>query len=421
MKLLNHTLSYFAAILFVVITGWAALFYYNLLDEIYDSLDDGLENYKLLIMRHAAADSTILHKSSFGEDNYAIKPVAAPQALVFTDVYRDTAMFMENEQDFEPVRMLQTVFRQNGRYYELRVVNSMVETDDLVEDLLYSILWLYLGLLASILIINNLLLKKIWRPFYLLLHQLKGFRLEDQGAVRFEETKVEEFRELNDAVAKLLRNNIDTYISQKQFIENASHELQTPLAISLNKLELLIEQNKLTDEQLQLLASVVNNLERMSRLNKSLLLLSKIENRQFEDQEEVDLNSLAKTLLEDFADQAAYKGVAVSLKEDGRCRVRMNPDLAGILLTNLIKNAIVHNYQGGFVQITLQPLQLTVENSSKSGALDERRMFARFQREHQNANSTGLGLPIAKAITARYGFRLKYSYQGNHVLAVHFQ
>src|SRR5690606_33445281 len=111
MKLLNHTISYLAAILFVVITGWAALLYYNLLDEIYDSLDDGLGNYKMLIIQRLEQDNTLLERRGFGEYNYAIKPVDRPQALTQTDVYADTLMFMENEQEFEPVRMLRTTFR----------------------------------------------------------------------------------------------------------------------------------------------------------------------------------------------------------------------------------------------------------------------------------------------------------------------
>ncbi|HEY4651881.1 MAG TPA: HAMP domain-containing sensor histidine kinase [Pontibacter sp.] len=421
MKLLNHTTSYLAAILFVVITGWAALLYYNLLDEIYDSLDDGLANYKLLIMQRAAQDSTILQRSEFGEFNYAIKPVHGPEALSHTDVYTDTLMYMEYEQDLEPVRMLKTVFRQQDRFYELRVINTMVETDDLIADLLYSILWLYLGLIAIILVLNNFLLKKTWQPFYRLVEQLRSFRLERQEPIRYEKTTVEEFKALNQAVGKLIQNSTDTYLSQKQFIENASHELQTPLAISLNKLELLVEENNLTEEQLRLLSGAIQNLERMARLNKSLLLLSKIENKQFQAEEEVSINKLAATLLDDFADQAAYKQLQIELKEEGECLVRMNPDLATVLLTNLIKNAIVHNHEQGQVQVTIAQGQLTVANTGKNGALDERKMFSRFQGESQHKGSTGLGLPIAQAIATLYSFKIRYNYSGLHQLIVQFR
>ncbi|MEJ8804502.1 sensor histidine kinase [Pontibacter sp. H249] len=421
MKLLNHTISYLAAILFVVVTGWAALLYYNLLDEIYDSLDDGLENYKILIMERVEQDSTVLQRHSFGEFNYAIKPVSGAKVFSHTDVYTDTLMFMENEQDMEPVRMLKTVFEHNGSYYELRVINTMVETDDLIADLMYSIFWLYLGLLAVILVLNNFLLKKTWEPFYKLVHQLRKFKLEKQEQVTFEETTVDEFRELNQAVAKLIQNSTDTYLSQKHFIENASHELQTPLAISLNKLELLVEENNLTEEQLRLLSGAINNLERMARLNKSLLLLSKIENRQFIAEEEVSINKLTKTLLDDFEAQAAYKEVSITLHEEEECRLQMNPDLATVLLTNLIKNAIVHNHHNGAVTVSIKAHQLTIENTGDKNALDENRMFSRFNKSIKNDGSTGLGLPIVKAIADLYNFRVQYAFDEVHKLTVYFQ
>jgi len=418
MRLLNHTISYLAAILFLIITGWAALLYYNLLDEIYDSLDDGLANYKLLIMDRVAEDSTLLQHHTFGEFNYAIKPVHGPEVLTQTDVYTDTLMFMENERDFEPVRMLITIFKHKGEYYQLRVINTMVETDDLILDLLISIVWLYLGLLATILVVNNFLLKKTWTPFYRLVDQLKKFRLEKQEPIKYEKTNVEEFQVLNSAVRKLIQNSTSTYLSQKQFIENASHELQTPLAISLNKLELLVEENNLSDEQLRLLSGAIQNLERMARLNKSLLLLSKIENKQFIVEEEVTINTLVKALLEDFEEQAEYKKLRVELHENGTCLVHMNPDLASVMLTNLIKNAIVHNHQQGFVAITIHPDKVIVENSGNPKPLDPARMFARFQNGNKNASSTGLGLPIVKAIADLYQLEIAYTYIEHHIITI---
>ncbi len=420
MKLLNHTISYLAAVLFVVITCWAALLYYNLLDEIYDSLDDGLGNYKLLILDRLEEDTTLLSRHSFGEFNYAIKPISGPEVFTHTDVYTDTLMYMKNEKEFEPVRMLITVFQHQGTYYQLRVINTMVETDDLIADLLVSIIWLYLGLLASVLVVNNFLLKKAWTPFYRLVDQLKKFRLEKQETVKYEKTDVEEFKVLNHAVDKLIQNSTATYLSQKQFIENASHELQTPLAISLNKLELLVEENNLNDEQLKLLSSAIQNMERMARLNKSLLLLSKIENKQFVVEEEVSINAIAKEVLEDFEEQAAYKELRIELQENGTCLAQMNPDLANVLHTNLIKNAIVHNHQQGFVNITINPDEIIVENSGSNKALDPQKMFSRFQHESKSASSTGLGLPIVKAIANLYNLQVNYTFQEHHKLILSF-
>ena len=164
MKLLNFATAWFAALLLLVLLVWAGLFYYNMLDEIYDSMDDGLENQKMLVLRQAALDPQVLQQKEFANGYYKVKELAWQQARKRPEVYLDTLMYMQNEKDFEPVRMLKTVFRHQNRYYELRVITSMVEEDDLISDLMYSLLWLYLGLLASILVLNNVLLRRIWRP-----------------------------------------------------------------------------------------------------------------------------------------------------------------------------------------------------------------------------------------------------------------
>lgn len=420
MKLLNYTTAYFAAILLVVLSAWAGLFYYNMLDEIYDSMDDGLENQKILVMQKAAIDSTVMGRKKFDDGYYRIREIPAPTTKKPKDIYQDTLMFMQNEQDFEPVRMLTTVFRHQNRYYELRVITSMVEEDDLIEDLLYSLLWLYLGLLASILILNNFLLQKIWQPFYRLLNHLKYFRLEDSRQITPEPTNILEFQLLNQTIQKLLHSNINTYVSQKTFIENAAHELQTPLAISLNKLELLAEGNNLQEDQLTQIGSVMQNLERLTRLNKSLLLLSKIENNQFGQEEEVNINQLVQKVINDFSDQAAYREITVTLQENTVCQAKLNPDLAAILFVNLIKNAIIHNHAGGEVNIQIQKNEVVIQNSGSNQPLDAQKLFTRFHKNAASPGSTGLGLAIAKAIADLYRFRLTYAFAEKHTWIIHF-
>jgi len=420
MKLLNYTTAFFAAILLVIIPIWAAIFYYSMLAEIYDSMDDGLDNQKLLVIQKARTDSTVFRRTSFEEGDYTIREIPFQLAGQVHDQYIDTLMYMRNEDEFEPVRMLQTVFTQNNRYYELKVITSMVEEDDLIQQLLYSLLWLYLGLVASILVLNNVLLRRIWRPFNKLLKRLKTFRLEAPEPLPPANTRIEEFNLLHTTVQKLLKTNIAAYNSQKQFIENAAHELQTPLAICHNKLEMFIEKNELTGPQLQQLAGIINNLERASRLNHSLLLLSRIENQQFEGAQKVSFNDLARQLLDDFSEQAAYKEVTLHLQEEAPCTATMHPDLASVLLTNLVKNAIVHNHPHGLVQVVLRKGALEVHNTGAATPLDAEKIFTRFYKEQASNTSTGLGLAIVKAIAELYGFTLQYRYEQKHIIALRF-
>lgn len=421
MKLLNHTLKYLSITLFVIISIWAAIFYINMLDEVYDSLDDGLDNYKLLIINKAGEDSTILSKTEFAESNYEIREIPEAIALQRKDTHVDTLMYMVNEEDYEPVRMLTSAFRMNNRYYELKVIASMVEEDDLIEDLLYSLIWLYLAMIASILLVNNFLLRKTWKPFYVLLEQLRGFKLGKDPMLTPAETKVKEFKELNEAVSLLINRSLETYHGQKQFIENASHELQTPLAISINKLELLTEKEDMDEANLMAVGQVIQTLERLTRLNKSLLLLSKIENKQFQENERVDINAVFKNLIEEFTDFADYKNVTISYQEHGQLYADMSKNLAEIFVTNFLKNAIVHNDSNGWVQVIVNPTSFTIANSGSDVPLDKDKVFQRFQKKSNEKNTTGLGLAIVKAIADLYGLSVTYSYQNGHQMTVSFE
>src|SRR5690606_20351724 len=364
-----------------------------MMEEVYDSIDDGLENYKMLIIKKASRDSTLLHKSRFDESNYAIRPISRELALQATEDFRDTAMYMEYEEDYEVVRMLTTYFSTpDQQYYELKIITSMVEGEDLVGDLLHALLWLYVAVIASAFIINNRVLRKIWRPFYQLQHELRGFKLGVDKTFNPPQTKVTEFQDMNETVAELLKANIAVFQQQKQFIENASHELQTPLAIAINKLELLLEQS--TGDDAQQLANAIHYLERMTRLNKSLLLLSKIENRQFASGELLDFNARLRQQVDDFSELLHYRDIEVEIVEKTKLMRFFNADLADVLITNLLKNAIVHNHERGRIHIVVTGDWFEIANTGPEQPLDSEKMFARFYRSSENSSSTGLGLAV---------------------------
>lgn len=420
MKLLNYSTSRFSLILFLLLSVWAVVFYFEIKDEIYDSLDQSLENQMDLIVERVRQDEQILKVEGFSEGYSVIQEIPAEQAGEFDQVFKDTVVYLAHEQEFEPVRMLQDVFEYKDIYYQVAVSASMVEEDDLVESLLISLGWLYVGLIISILILNNLLLKKVWNPFYTLLSRLKNFSIEKDERIEFEATRIEEFSLLNQRIDQLLQKSVESFKSQKQFIENASHELQTPLAISINKLELLVENNQLDDKQLVIVASVLNNLERLTRLNKSLLLLSKIENKQFPKTMQVDFSELIKQTIADFEDLATYKTNEIILTEHARIQYEMNQDLAIILVSNLLKNAIIHGSDGKPIEIEIWPELIEIRNAGDGIPLNSETLFSRFKLAGNEGKSTGLGLAISKAIADRFGLRLEYSYNNGHIFRIFF-
>jgi signal transduction histidine kinase len=264
-------------------------------------------------------------------------------------------------------------------------------------------------------------LKKIWKPFYKLLDNLKNFKLGSRETVESIQTNVDEFISLNETIESLLQRTITTFNHQKQFIENAAHELQTPLAISINKLELLNEKENMSESQMREVGSIIQSLERLTRLNKTLLLVSKIENRQFPEEVQVDFNALADRVTTAFSDVAEYKEIKLTTIHEGELSKKMNPDLAEILLSNLVKNSILHNHPSGFVTVKISTSAISIENSSNTSALDETQIFQRFYKKSDANTSTGLGLAIVKSIADYYGFKVKYSFAGSHLFTITFQ
>jgi signal transduction histidine kinase len=271
-------------------------------------------------------------------------------------------------------------------------------------------MWLYLFLLVTILVVNNFVLKKVWEPFYNLLAFLRNFKLSESVPQQTQKTNIREFKDLNDTIYKLLNANVETYNSQKQFIENASHELQTPLAIAINKLELLAGYDEQTKENIAKIGNIIQMLQRLSEINKSFLLISKIENKQFANNEKVNFDEIFKQVVSDFSDYIEFRKIKINYSLNSNWNFLMNRQLAEIMVINLVKNAVFHNYAGGEVFIDVHSGGFTIENTSEDTALNSVKLFKRFNKNKNKTESTGLGLAIVKAIADLTGCSIEYRY-----------
>lgn len=419
MKLINHTLLFLSIILFTTVGLWAVLFYTQLLKQVKTTVDGGLENQKIVIIDKLRDDSLIAQQDIFLDNNYTIKSVSEDYALQVRDVYKDTLIFSELRNISYQVRLLTTAFvASDGRYYEMKVISQELDKGKLIRKIVLSLILLFLFLLLSTLLINNFVLKKTWKPFYQLLNYLNDFRLDRSTSRELSETSIEEFSLLNESVQNLLKTNVEIFNSQKQFIENASHELQTPLAIGINKLELLAGDDELSPEQIQKIGVIIEAFQRLSGLNKSLLLLSKIENRQFISEEPVNFDGIFIRMMHDFSDYTEYRKIEVTYLKEDEWEFNMNKDLAEMLVMNLVQNAIIHNKHGGELIIRLASSSFTIENTSHEPLIPEGQLFKRFTKNPNSKSSTGLGLAIVKAIADVSGLIVTYSYKGRHVFKV---
>ena len=424
MKLIHHTLRKLSVVMIVILTVWAGCFYFGILEEVWDETDDSLENFKTLIIRQFMTDTTSVN---FGDKDlmsqYRIREIVEEEAVRYRERYYDSTRFYETELEFDPVRVLETAFLgPNGRYYELRVMMSTVEQDDMIRAILLWIVGLYGVLLLCLVVVSRFVFRKCWRPFYRLMDWLQRYRLGGENPTLDNPTRVSEFQRLNTAIAGMTRRSEEMYAQQKQFIENASHELQTPLAVCQNKLELLAEQTECSEEQLREIGQIHDTVRRAIQLNKSLLLLSRIENGQFHERQDIYMNEVVKRVAGEFNDIYEYKEVQIAVVEEAECHADMNEILANILVSNLTKNALLHTAPGGEASARVMADGLLFSNTSPNPPLDPTKVFTRFyQSDYKKSGSTGLGLAIVQSIAHFYGFRVEYYHDGRHNFRVRFR
>lgn len=420
MKLLNHTLLLLSATMFLLIGLWAVLFYFQLLNQAKTIVDEGLSDYKIVIIDKLKDDSLIVERNVFEDNNYIIKSVDEHAALQVRDSYKDTSIFSRLKNNTSQTRLLTTAFvASNGKYYVMKIISHEIDKRILIRKIAGSLLWLYLLLFVSTILVNHFVLKKTWKPFYHLLNYLNGFRLDKETLPDLTDSKISEFNLLNHSVKNLVKTNVDIFNHQKQFIGNVSHELQTPLAIGINKLELFADEEHLTDTQIRKIGEILETFQRLSGMNKSLLLFSRIENRQFIAVAQIRFDEIFNRMIRDFSDYLEYQNIHAGYQKEGDWIFEMNPDLADILVMNLLKNAIVHNRPGGDVFIKLSASSFTIENTGIEPVKLEDHLFERFAKKSANSTSSGLGLAIVRAITEVSGLNFSYSFHhGKHIFMV---
>ncbi|ACU62317.1 sensor histidine kinase [Chitinophaga pinensis] len=278
----------------------------------------------------------------------------------------------------------------------------------------------FLLLMIGFILLNRRISKRLWQPFYNSLAQIKGFNLDQQQTVNFEETDIEEFSELNSSLNKLIAGNIAVYNQQKEFADNASHELQTPLAVIQSKLDLLLQTKLLTDEQYDLIEDANKALARVTRINKNLLLLTKIENSQFMDKETIDLSELLKNSLVLFSNFSENKNLVFDQDIATGVTIEGNKILVEILLNNLITNAIRYTPNDNTIQITLNHKAMFIANPGTL-SLQQEQLFKRFGTTSVETPGTGLGLSLVKQICSRYSWKTDYTFSDmRHIFSVTF-
>lgn len=416
-KLLTLTsLNY--GVIFTALTFFAfALFFFFLQEGITQSMNEALAYRKERILKEIRKNGNI---DNFNLTDFKISPFNGQKPSA--DMYADTLIYESADEESYPFRKLSTVANVNGKFYRLEIVIAVVEKDEIVSGLIKTLLLVFVLMVTIFLLTTRFLSKKLWNSFYSTLTKLNEFEIDRSMEFRLRASRIEEFNALNQSITALTAKARKTFDDQTQFIENASHELQTPLAINQNKLEQLTDDPNLTEEQSEIIQTLMNSTQRMTRLNKTLLLLSKIENEQFFETERVSISPLITELLSIFEDQQELRQINVHTSLDENACIIGNRTLIDLLLSNLIKNAFVHNYSEGIIMLDFTGNCLTVSNTSDAPPIPPEKMFQRFYKNTHRKESWGLGLAIVNKICILNHWKITYSKVENfHTFSVLFQ
>ena len=352
-----------------------------------------------------------------------VQPSTNIRKLEKNDNLKDSIFIVEKPHDFlhfeeiDRFRCLSKVIYLNKKPYRFNVETNIEETQETIFFISITTVFLFVLIVGGLLFLNRRLSKSVWKPFRNTLDKLKTFNLNKQTKIEFSKTDVSEFDELNQSLTKLIEHNVSVYKTQKEFTENASHELQTPLAILKNKLDILLQNQDLTEKQYQIAEEMNRALSRSSRINKNLLLLAKIDNNQFENSE-IHLDELLNQSMEILQEHFEQKNISVNTEISDNVKVNGNIGLTEVLINNLIINAIRHTSINGSISIKLNNSVFEVSNSGTE-KLNSDLLFKRFSRFSKDNNGSGLGLAIVKEICKSQNWTIDYRFENNnHIFSV---
>ena len=420
MKLIYKVTIRLSLALLPIMLLWAAVFYFSMVDEINDEADDSLEDYAELIVMRTLTGRELPSMGDGTNNTYAIEPLPEGELHTASMQYEDRQVYIPEKRETEPARVLTMVFLDSeDRAYRLTVSTPTFERTDLLESMLWHLIVLYIILVITIMAVTALVFNYSLKPLYALLRWLDNYT-PGKGVEDLPQTKSSiEFRKLTLSARNTIERAESHLEQQKQFIGNASHELQTPLAILGTRIEWLIDNTQLTEEQFAELTKMRQSLHRLVRLNRTLLLLSKIENGQFPDKKSIDIVELIENELEIYNEVYADKEIACSTTMPTAFIAEMDESLATTMITNLLKNAFLHSPEHGNIEVTITGRALTISNAGEV-ALNSDQIFNRFYTSGKSG-STGLGLALVKSIAGFYGFKVEYSFCDNmHSFGIQF-
>lgn len=418
-KLLHKTSTVYLLFSVILLIVSAPLFYY-ITERLYiEETDETLILHKNEFLKYSMHNLTTAEVQNWNKYNRNMK--IEPSKNWFKDTIFYNSYYDTLEAETEPYRELNSSILIDRKPYTYSARINLVETEDLLKSIAILFLIIISLLLIGLFVITKRLSINLWKPFYDTLNKIEQFEIDKSIQPKFTETNIEEFNRLNKTIENLIIKNTSIYHSQREFIENAAHELQTPLAVFQAKIDTLIQNSDFTQEQYKMLSSLNDSISRLNRLNKNLLLLSKMENDIYYKKQTINMNEAIEKNFDFFTEQAKEKNLIIKTEIKEAVLVKSNLVLAEVLISNLFLNAIRHNISDGHILVTLSNHSLTFSNTGQSKTLVADKLFNRFSKSNPSEQGNGLGLAIVRKIANLNNWKISYSFANNfHSFSVSF-
>ncbi len=335
------------------------------------------------------------------------------------EMYRDTVMYSEETGTFTPYRQLFFTAFYKNEHHLININQPTVIRNDLFYAIVTSLLLLLVLFVLFTYVIEYLLKKNVWSPLNYNLRKLHEYDLKANAVLQLKKPGIKEFDEMNEVILRMVDKINADYENSRLFTEDASHEMQTPLSIIKSKMDLLMQNPllMLDKDNENSVRAISRAVSRLSRMNKSLLLITRINNNQYEEKENIRLDKHLAVYLNDLEELFEAKQLTVKTVVSP-CLLFMNSNLAEILLSNLLSNAIRHNLPQGWIDLFLDNSRFVISNTCKGGLKSEANLFNRITFHNKSEESSGLGLNIVRSICDKNEFHIRYDYPEDEVFRI---
>ncbi|WP_237588169.1 sensor histidine kinase [Polaribacter sargassicola] len=355
------------------------------------------------------------------EIQFSLPPVTEIKKvdLLKSQVLKDTIIYDPSQDEMELFRELSSFKNINGENYQITIRNLVVESENILIAIVISNFIVFLLVFLILFYFNTKRNLNLWKPFFKNLEQMKQFSLTSSAPIQLIESDVLEFSELKTEIETLTGKVKADYENLKQFTEDVSHEMQTPLAIIQAKIDNIINEHQINDKQFEQITSIQKDIQRLKQLNKRITILTKIDNKQYTNVTPINLSDLI------YEKVNSYKELninTIKYTSSDVLLVSMDAFLADVLMNNLFSNAIKYSNKEDKITIVSTKTSLIVSNVGKKTLVHPEKLFNRFYKESNKNNSTGLGLAIVKKICDLYQFKISYKFEANHhIFSIEFQ